>query len=79
MNSDGVFRYATQQWFTQALSLLSASGVFGVAVDVWWGAVEREPRVYNWSGYKQVLELIKSTGLKVQVGPCFWPGLPSLA
>eukprot|EP00967_Tisochrysis_lutea_P036005 scaffold43269_cov24-Tisochrysis_lutea.AAC.3 len=32
-----------------------------------WGAVEREPRAYNWSGYKQLFEVIKKTGLKAQV------------
>lgn len=36
-------------------------------VCVQWGAVEKEPRQYNWSGYKQVLEMLKQTGLKVQV------------
>jgi hypothetical protein len=30
-----VFRYATAPWFTAALQLLAASGVHGVAVDVW--------------------------------------------
>eukprot|EP00198_Chlamydomonas_reinhardtii_P000853 XP_001690188.1 beta-amylase [Chlamydomonas reinhardtii] len=36
-------------------------------MDFWWGAVERSPGQYNWSGYKQALEVIKQTGLKVQV------------
>ncbi len=31
-----------------------------------WGAVERQPGRYDWSGYRQVIELIKSLGLKVQ-------------
>lgn len=31
-----------------------------------WGAVERQPRHYDWSGYRQVIDLIKSLGLKVQ-------------
>uniref|UniRef100_A0A6T5U2K4 Beta-amylase n=1 Tax=Chlamydomonas chlamydogama TaxID=225041 RepID=A0A6T5U2K4_9CHLO len=67
VNKYGVFRYATAPWFTQALQLLAASGTYGVAVDVWWGAVERDPRSYNWSGYKQLVEMVKQTGLKVQV------------
>ena len=37
VNADGVFRYATTPWFTQALHLLAASGVYGVAVDAWVG------------------------------------------
>lgn len=35
VNSDGVFRYAYVPWFSQALQVLSLSGVHGVAVDVW--------------------------------------------
>ncbi|GFR39716.1 hypothetical protein Agub_g197, partial [Astrephomene gubernaculifera] len=66
VNSEGVFRYAGSAWFSQALQLLVASGVHGVAMDFWWGAVERSPGQYNWSGYKQALEVIKQTGLKVQ-------------
>lgn len=67
VNHEGVFRYATASWFSQALHLLAASGVHGVAVDVWWGAVEREPRHYHWSGYKQLAHMVKATGLKLQV------------
>lgn len=67
VNNDGVFRFAAVPWFSQALQLLVASGTYGVALDVWWGAVEKEPRQYVWSGYKQVIELLKQAGLKVQV------------
>ncbi|KIY94484.1 hypothetical protein MNEG_13478, partial [Monoraphidium neglectum] len=66
INAEGVFRYATVPWFTAALQLLANSGVHGVAVDVWWSAVERSPRVYNWAGYKQLLEVLRPTGLKLQ-------------
>ena len=31
-----------------------------------WGAVERQPQRYDWSGYRQVLELVKGLGLKLQ-------------
>lgn len=31
-----------------------------------WGAVERQPERYDWSGYCQVFELAKSMGLKIQ-------------
>jgi hypothetical protein len=37
VNAEGVFRYAGIPWFSQALQLLTASGVHGVAVDVWVG------------------------------------------
>ncbi len=31
-----------------------------------WGAVERRPRQYDWSGYAQVFEAVKAAGLKLQ-------------
>ena len=33
---------------------------------VQWGAVERRPRQYDWSGYTQVFEAVKAAGLKLQ-------------
>ena len=42
----------------QSFKALSAVGVEGVVVKVWWGLVERdEPGVYNWQGY---LDLVAS-------------------
>lgn len=35
VNSDGVFRYASSKWFSAALQRLAATGIRGVAVDVW--------------------------------------------
>lgn len=67
VTSDGAFKYASAPWFAQSLHLLANSGAYGVAVDVWWGAVEREPGQYTWNGYKQLLELIRPTGLKLQI------------
>jgi hypothetical protein len=32
-----------------------------------WGAVERKPRRYNWSGYRQLFALVRALGLKLQV------------
>ena len=31
-----------------------------------WGAVERQPQRYDWSGYRQVFDLVKGLGLKLQ-------------
>lgn len=31
-----------------------------------WSAVERSPRCYNWTGYRQLLEVLRATGLKLQ-------------
>ena len=35
VNSKGQFQYASTSWFKRALGLLQASGVEGIAVDVW--------------------------------------------
>lgn len=32
-----------------------------------WSAVERSPRCYNWTGYRQLLEVLRPTGLRLQV------------
>ena len=34
---------------------------------VQWGAVERRPRRYDWSGYRQLFALVRALGLKAQV------------
>ncbi|KAL0030883.1 hypothetical protein WJX77_011689 [Trebouxia sp. C0004] len=66
VNSQGHFQYASTSWFARALGLLHASGVEGVAVDVWWGAVERQPGSYDWSGYQQLFSMVKAKGLRIQ-------------
>lgn len=71
VNAEGVFRYAASRWFVTALQKLRDSGIHGVAVDVWWGAVERRPRRYDWSGYRQLFDLVASLGLKLQVVMAF--------
>lgn len=35
VNAEGVFRYASSKWFSAALQRLAATGIRGVAVDVW--------------------------------------------
>lgn len=51
-----------------SLMALRSAGVEGVMVDVWWGIVEKEgPLKYNWEGYRELLEMIKKNGLKVQM------------
>jgi hypothetical protein len=32
-----------------------------------WSAVERTPRSYNWAGYRQLVQLLRPTGLRLQV------------
>ena len=31
-----------------------------------WGAVERSPEEYDWTGYRQLFEVARSKNLKVQ-------------
>ena len=46
---------------------LQRAGVDGVMVDVWWGIVEsRGPKLYNWTGYDELVNLVASSGLKLQ-------------
>lgn len=71
VNADGVFKYAASRWFIAALQQLQESGIHGVAVDVWWAGVERRPRRYDWSGYRQLFDLVSSLGLKLQVVMAF--------
>jgi beta-amylase len=50
-----------------SLMALKSAGVEGVMVNVWWGLVEREaPGEYNWSAYRELLEMVRKRGLKVQ-------------
>ena len=48
---------------TQALQKFYVS----VSVNAQWGAVERSPRRYDWSGYRQLFELVRGAGLRLQV------------
>ncbi|GLJ16490.1 hypothetical protein SUGI_0281460 [Cryptomeria japonica] len=55
-----------------SLQALKNTGVEGIVMDVWWGLVEREaPGQYNWSGYRELLEMAKKHGLKVQAAMSF--------
>ncbi|XP_010915994.1 beta-amylase 1, chloroplastic [Elaeis guineensis] len=62
---------------------LAAAGVEGIAVECWWGIVEREaPGVYDWGGYMELVSLARRFGLKVRAIMAFHqcgtgPGDPS--
>ena len=50
-----------------SLMALKSAGVEGVMVDVWWGLVEKDdPCNYNWSGYRELLDMVSKHGLKLQ-------------
>lgn len=49
------------------LKILKGADVDGVMLDVWWGIVEsKSPEKYDWSAYRQLFEIIKEEGLKLQ-------------
>lgn len=48
------------------LSTLKTAGVEGIMVDVWWGIVEREQGVYDFSAYQRLFEKAREAGLKIQ-------------
>ncbi|CAM6086813.1 unnamed protein product [Calypogeia fissa] len=50
-----------------SLLALKSAGVEGIMMDVWWGIVEKDgPRQYNWSAYRELIEMARRHGLKVQ-------------
>ena len=53
------------------LTQLKNIGVDGVNTDTWWGLVEQAPKSYNFSGYLQLVQLVQSVGLKVQMTMSF--------
>ncbi|KAL0484255.1 beta-amylase [Acrasis kona] len=51
---------------------LKNGGTDGIMVDVWWGLVEREaPMSYDWTPYRQLTDICKKIGLKMQVVMAF--------
>lgn len=50
-----------------SLLALKSAGVEGIMMDVWWGIVEKDgPRMYNWSAYRELIDIVRKHGLKVQ-------------
>eukprot|EP00253_Pinus_taeda_P016413 PITA_16413 len=55
-----------------SLMALKSGGVEDVMVDVWWGLVEKDgPGNYNWSGYKELVDMVSKHGLKLQAVMAF--------
>jgi beta-amylase len=48
------------------LTGLKDSGAKGVMVDVWWGLCEKQPGQYDFQGYLELCEILKTLGLKLQ-------------
>ncbi|KAD1859329.1 hypothetical protein R6Q59_009601 [Mikania micrantha] len=72
IDASGAPRIRKIKALTVSLKALKLAGVHGIAVEVWWGVVERFfPHAYNWSLYEQLFKLVSEMGLKLQVALSF--------
>eukprot|EP00736_Rhodelphis_marinus_P012252 Rmarinus@m.4210 len=47
---------------------LREADVDGIMLDVWWGIVERDgPGLYNWAGYRQIVDIVEEADLEMQM------------
>ncbi|CAE7662413.1 BAM1 [Symbiodinium sp. CCMP2456] len=53
------------------LQQLKSGSADGIMADVWWGATEPSAKSYKFDGYKQLVDMCKSIGLKVQLVTSF--------
>ncbi|XP_038905124.1 inactive beta-amylase 4, chloroplastic isoform X2 [Benincasa hispida] len=68
----GDMRIKKMKAIRASLRALKLAGVHGVAVEVWWGVVERfTPWTYNWSLYEGLFKSISETGLKLHAALSF--------
>ncbi|KAF3780778.1 Beta-amylase 8 [Nymphaea thermarum] len=51
---------------------LKSLNVDGVVVDCWWGIVEGWPQNYQWSGYRDLFNIVREVKLKLQVVMAFY-------
>nr|BAA02286.1 beta-amylase [Ipomoea batatas] len=65
VNADNVF--PDKEKVEDELKQVKAGGCDGVMVDVWWGIIEAKgPKQYDWSAYRELFQLVKKCGLKIQ-------------
>nr|GMD95018.1 beta-amylase 8 [Ipomoea batatas] len=56
----------------EELELLKSLNIDGVVVNCWWGIVERwKNQKYEWSGYRELFNIIRNMELKLQVVMAF--------
>ncbi|KAI3468492.1 hypothetical protein Pfo_025155 [Paulownia fortunei] len=56
----------------EELQHLKSLRVDGVVVDCWWGIVEAwTPKKYEWAGYREMFNIIREFGMKLQVVMAF--------
>ncbi|KAL0312317.1 UNVERIFIED_CONTAM: Beta-amylase 8 [Sesamum radiatum] len=57
----------------EELQHLNALHVDGIVVDCWWGIVEAwAPKKYEWAGYREMFNIIREFGMKLQVLNAAW-------
>ncbi|XP_057461969.1 inactive beta-amylase 4, chloroplastic isoform X1 [Actinidia eriantha] len=72
IDTSGALKIRKIKALTISLKALKSAGVHGIAVEVWWGIVERSsPYAYNWSLYEELFRLISESGLKLHVALSF--------
>ena len=50
-----------------ALDRFKRTGVHGVMIDIWWGIAERDgPKIYDFSAYRKLFQMIAEADLKLQ-------------
>ncbi|XP_051151518.1 beta-amylase 8 isoform X2 [Andrographis paniculata] len=56
----------------EELQHLKSLHVDGVVVDCWWGMIEAcTPKKYEWTGYRELFDIIQEFGMKLQVVMAF--------
>jgi beta-amylase len=60
-----------QNALASQLDQLKNANVDGVATDVWWGVTEKSPKKYTFDAYQQVVEMVKSRGMKAKLMASF--------
>lgn len=50
--------------FEKRLHDLKKNGVSSISTDVWWGSVEEQQGIFDWSYYDRIATLIQNSGLK---------------
>ncbi|CAL5335538.1 unnamed protein product [Camellia sinensis] len=72
IDTSGAAKIRKIKALTISIKALKLAGVHGIAVEVWWGIVERaSPFAYNWSLYEELFKLISESGLKLHVALSF--------
>ncbi|XP_043706469.1 beta-amylase 3, chloroplastic-like [Telopea speciosissima] len=54
-----------------SLKALTAAGVEGVVMEVWWGYVEDTPENYDWRAYLDLVAMVRDCKLKVRAVMAF--------